>query len=77
MGQYTGTGAKLLQARANEKAGWGRSTTQVWGTRASQKKILYINNTAKVLKLKYTNCCLDRVDSPDDEQQDCSEHVEA
>ena len=25
----------------------------------------------------YTNCCLDRVDTPDDEQQACSKHVEA
>jgi len=25
----------------------------------------------------YTNCCLYRVDPPDDEQQACSEHVEA
>jgi len=24
----------------------------------------------------YTNCCLYRVDPPDDEQQDCSKHVE-
>jgi len=24
-----------------------------------------------------TNCCLHRVDIPDDEQQDCSKHVEA
>jgi hypothetical protein len=31
MGQYTGTEAKLLQGQANEKAGWERSTTQVWG----------------------------------------------
>jgi len=26
---------------------------------------------------KYTNCCLYRVDRPDDEQQGCSKHVEA
>ena len=25
----------------------------------------------------YTNCCLYRVDPPDDEQQDCWKHVEA
>jgi len=25
----------------------------------------------------YTNCCLYRVDPPDDEQQDCSKHMEA
>ena len=25
----------------------------------------------------YTNCCLYRVDPPDDEQQACSKHVEA
>jgi len=25
----------------------------------------------------YTNCCLYRVDPPDDEQQTCSKHVEA
>ena len=25
----------------------------------------------------YTNCCLDRVDPPDDEQQACSKHAEA
>jgi hypothetical protein len=31
LGQYTGPGAKLLLARANEKAVWGRSATQVWG----------------------------------------------
>jgi len=25
----------------------------------------------------YTNCCLHRVDPPDDEKQACSKHVEA
>jgi len=26
---------------------------------------------------EYISCCLYRVDPPDDEQQDCSKHVEA
>jgi len=40
--------------------------------------LLIIRRIDSVRKaIDYTNCCLNRVDPPDDEQQACSKHVEA
>ena len=36
-----------------------------------------VYTTMSCVYVDYTNCCLYRVDPPDDEQQACSKHVEA